>query len=58
MIRRGVNVYLERDWNDLAGYRPWTHWNFIRQLKPPQRDELVKEITGYIKTNGVRDVED
>ncbi|HKY05819.1 MAG TPA: rhodanese-like domain-containing protein [Blastocatellia bacterium] len=58
VIRRGVNVYLERGWQDIAGYRPWTHWNFIRRLKEPQRDALVKEITEYIKTNGVRDVKD
>jgi hypothetical protein len=58
VIRHGVNIYLERGWSDIAGYRPWTHWNFIRRLKEPQRLALVKEITEYIKANGVRDVED
>ncbi len=57
-IRTGVNIYLERGWNDIAGYRPWTHWNFIRRLKATQRDALVKEITLYIKMNGVRDVKE
>lgn len=55
LIKQALNVYLEKKFEDLAGYRPWTHWNFIRSLKQPQRDALVTEITDYIKKNGVRD---
>lgn len=56
-IKQAMNVYLVRRWDDIAGYRPWTHWNFIRGLKEPQRDTLAKEIADYISKNGVKDVE-
>jgi hypothetical protein len=56
-IKQAMNVYLTRRWDDIAGYRPWTHWNFIRGLKEPQRDQLAKEIADYIAKNGIRDVE-
>jgi len=55
-ISQAINIYLKRDWRSLAGYRPWTHWNFIRGLDAAQRDQLAKEITEYIEKNGVRDV--
>jgi hypothetical protein len=55
VIKQALNVYLEKKYEDIAGYRPWTHWNFIRGLKQSQRDVLAKEIADYIKKNGVRD---
>lgn len=55
IIKQALNVYLEKRYEDIAGYRPWTHWNFIRSLKQSQRDVLVREVTDYIKKNGVRD---
>lgn len=55
LIKQAVDVYLEKNYEDIAGYRPWTHWNFIRSLRRSQRDALVREITEYIKANGVRD---
>lgn len=55
IIKQAMNVYLEKRYEDIAGYRPWTHWNFIRGLKQSQRDVLAREITDYIKKNGVRD---
>ena len=58
VVKQAMNVYLEKDWSDIAGYRPWTHWNFIRSLKAPQRNELAKEIAAYINKYGVRDRED
>lgn len=58
VIKQAMNVYLTRKWDDIAGYRPWTHWNFIRRLKAPQRDSLAKEFVEYIGKNGVRDVKD
>jgi hypothetical protein len=57
-IKDAMNIYLNKDWNDIAGYRPWTHWNFIRRLKEPQRDLLAKEVVAYINKNGVRDVKE
>jgi hypothetical protein len=56
-IKQAMSVYLTRRWDDIAGYRPWTHWNFIRGLKEPQRNQLAKEIADYIEKNGIRDVE-
>jgi hypothetical protein len=56
-ILSAFDVYLQRKWDDIAGYRPWTHWNFIRGLKESQRNALAKEIVAYINQNGVRDVE-
>jgi hypothetical protein len=58
IIKQAMNVYLTRKWDDIAGYRPWTHWNFIRRLKEPQRDSLAREFVEYISKNGVRDVKD
>jgi hypothetical protein len=55
IIKQALNVYLEKKYEDIAGYRPWTHWNFIRGLKQSQRDVLAQEVTDYIKKNGVRD---
>lgn len=55
IIKQALNVYLLKSSDDIAGYRPWTHWDFIRSLKPSQRDVLVREVTDYIKKNGVRD---
>jgi hypothetical protein len=57
IIARALKVYLERHHDNIAGYRPWTHWNFIRKLSEPERQELAAEIVSYIKKNGVRDVE-
>lgn len=55
-VRQALDVYLNKNWNDIAGYRPWTHWNFVRKLGAPQRRELVKEVVHYMSVNGVRDV--
>lgn len=55
IIKQALDVYLQKKYEDIAGYRPWTHWNFIRSRTQSQRDTLVTEITDYIKRNGVRD---
>ncbi|MEN3335374.1 MAG: hypothetical protein V7641_4739 [Blastocatellia bacterium] len=57
IIKQAMQVYLTRRWDDIAGYRPWTHYNFIRGLKEPQRDQLAKEIVDYIAKNGIKDVD-
>ncbi|HJQ25516.1 MAG TPA: hypothetical protein VKA60_16470 [Blastocatellia bacterium] len=56
-INRAMNIYLTRNWGDIDGYRPWTHWNFIRGLKVAEREALAKEIKEYIAKNGVRNVQ-
>nr|AIA11602.1 Unknown Function [uncultured bacterium]AIA13051.1 Unknown Function [uncultured bacterium] len=58
VIKQAMNIYLTRKWDDIAGYRPWTHANFIKSLKAPQRDSLAKELLEYIGKNGVRDVKE
>ena len=52
-INTVINFYLNNKWTQLFGYRPWTHWNYIRVLSSTQRDQLVKEIAAFIKQNGV-----
>lgn len=56
-IQQAMKVYLTRRWDDIAGYRPWTHWNFIRRLQESERERLAKEIAEYIHKNGIRDVD-
>ncbi len=56
-INQALGIYLTRKADDIAGYRPWTHWNFIRSLKDPERTRLARATVAYIKRHGVRDVE-
>jgi hypothetical protein len=56
-VKKALDIYLTKDWNDIAGYRPWTHYNFIKGLKESQREKLTKEVVAYIKKNGVKDPE-
>ncbi|MBA2734691.1 MAG: hypothetical protein H0U54_17655 [Acidobacteria bacterium] len=56
-VKQALNVYVERGWKDIAGYRPWTHSSFIKSLSPQDRETLAKEVVKYIETNGVKDVE-
>ena len=56
-VKQALNVYVERDWNNIAGYRPWTHLNFVRSLSPQDREILAKEVVKYMEANGVRDLE-
>ena len=56
-IKQAIGIYLTKDWNDIAGYRPWTHYNFIKSLKEPQRGQLIKEVVAYIKKNGIKEAE-
>lgn len=54
-LAQGINIYLTRDWADIAGYRPWTHWSYIRGLNHNEREKLAKEATQYILAHGVLD---
>jgi hypothetical protein len=55
IVTQAMQVYLDRDWEKIAGYRPWTHWNFIRGLTPAERAKLATEVVAYIGANGVQD---
>ncbi len=50
-----MNIYLQRDWRKIAGYRPWTHWNFIRSLDRQQRDRLAKDVAAYLHEQGIKE---
>ncbi len=54
-VDSAFSTYLTKDWSKIAGYLPWTHWNFIRSLIPEQRKTLSKEVVAYILKNGVQD---
>jgi hypothetical protein len=51
-----IEFYRSEDFSKAPGYRPWTHWNFIRGLDEAERQRLVKDILFYIRAKGVRDV--
>jgi hypothetical protein len=57
IISATMVIYLYRDWSNIAGYRPWTHSNFIKSLTVDQRKTLAAEVVSYIKKNGVKDVD-
>ncbi len=55
-VMQALNIYLTKNWDDIAGYRPWTHWNFVRKLTSVQRRTLAEEVVQYMSVNGVKDV--
>jgi len=54
-ILNAFNIYLTQDWVNIAGYRPWTHWNFVRSLDGSERLKLAQQTVSYMKENGVKD---
>lgn len=56
-VIQAMNIYIHRDWRHIAGYRPWTHWNFIRSLSKQEKDRLAKEVVAYMHDNGVNEGE-
>ncbi len=55
-LSRVIGIYVSQSSFEIPGYRPWTHWNFIRGLSIEEREKLVKEILFYVSRRGVRDV--
>lgn len=53
VILSAFEVYTTKEWSNIRGLRPWTHWNFIRSLTKKERKKLAKEIVKYIKTKGI-----
>jgi len=47
-----LEVYLNYEYNNIPGYRPWTHWRFVKGLTESQRDQLATELEGYISQYG------
>lgn len=52
-VASAINFYLTRNWTNIAGYRPWTHWNFMYSLSAQNRAVLARDVTEYIQTYGV-----
>jgi len=47
-----MGVYLNKEARNVPGYKPWTHWKFVRSLSETQRNQLAIELEGYIKQYG------
>ena len=47
-----LDVYLKKEYNNIPGYRPWTHWRFVKSLTENQREQLAIELQGYISQYG------
>ena len=47
-----MNIDLKKEARNVPGYKPWTHWKFVRSLKESQMGQLAKELEGYIKQYG------
>ncbi len=54
-LARVVDFYLAGDYGRIPGYRPWTHWNFIRGLTEAERTRLVQDILHYVRVKGIRE---
>jgi hypothetical protein len=50
--KRIIEVYLAVDYNKIPGYRPWSHWSFVKSLTESQRTQLATELQGYITEYG------
>jgi len=47
-----MDVYLNKDYNSIPGYRPWNNWSFVRDLTESQRTQISRELQGYIAKYG------
>ncbi len=47
-----LEVYLNKEYRNIPGYRPWTHWRFVKSLTESQRNQLAIELQGYIAQYG------
>ncbi len=52
-VASAINFYLTRNWTNIAGYRPWTHWNFMYSLSAQNRAILARDVAEYIQVYGV-----
>lgn len=54
-LARVVDFYLAGEYGRIPGYRPWTHWNFIRGLTESERTRLVQDVLHYVRVKGIRE---
>jgi hypothetical protein len=52
-ILAAFQVYMNKGFTKIAGYRPWTDWNFVRDLSNRERYHLAVDVVAYIHANGV-----
>jgi len=52
VTKKLLDIYLVTDYSDIPGYRPWTHWRFVKGLTESQREQLAIELEGYISQYG------
>lgn len=50
---RAFEIYQTKHYGKIAGFRPWTHWNFMRSLSTGDLEILATEIVEYMRTHGV-----
>lgn len=52
-VRDAVRSYEHSSWRNIPGLRPWTHWNFIKQLSAKDRRLLAHEVHAYMLSHGI-----
>jgi hypothetical protein len=53
IILQGLNYYKKNEFEQMYGFRPWTHWNFIRALNDQELKQLSGELMAFVKKYGV-----
>jgi hypothetical protein len=54
-VQRAIRLYIEKDWQHIDGYRPWTHSNFLRGLSTSEKNKLASEVVQYMVKYGVQE---
>ncbi len=47
-----IGIYKTKQARSIPGYKPWTHWKFVKSLSDTQIIQLAKDLEGYIKKYG------
>jgi hypothetical protein len=53
IVKRVLEVYKKKKASSIPGYKPWTHWKFVKSLTDAQFSQIATEIEGYIKKYGL-----
>lgn len=54
-VQAAIKRYTIESASDVAGYRPWAHWSFVRSLSEADRRTLATEVEDYAKEYGFID---
>jgi hypothetical protein len=54
-VLRALSEYTQEKWQKIGGYRPWTHWSFVRSLHDKEVPVLARELTKHIQEKGITD---